>query len=84
MWMQRASRVERWNHTSHLLAMIHNACPNATVMKQPWQFHPWDGRGGRLPKGEITDLIALLPKEQRPAAREAARQARERKKARGG
>lgn len=87
MWMQQGSRVERWNHTSHILAMLHNTSPNATEGRQPWQYHPYDPRYGHsppVPKGEITDLICMLPTpEKRKAARERARQAREWKKARG-
>jgi hypothetical protein len=59
-WMARGRRVEQWNHTSQLLAMLHNVnCTRRTDLAEPWQFHPY-GKRPKLPKGSIHDLKALI------------------------
>lgn len=85
--MQKGVRIERWNHTSHILAMLHNASPNVETGKQPWQFNPYDPRFNKVAKpirGDITDLICILPKEKRAAARKRARELKRQKKQRSG
>lgn len=66
MWMRKAFRIDRWNHTSQLLAMLFNA--NADQRHQPWEFHPYDPRHYRpIPKGHISELKIFLPKNKKPA-----------------
>lgn len=75
MWMRKAFRIERWNHTSQILAMLFNANPPDSGPAYPWEFHPYDPRHYQPPvKGHVTDLISMIPKEKRSEAR---RQAKE-------
>lgn len=66
MWMRKAFRLERWNHTSQILAMLFNANATESTQVQPWEFHPYDPRHYRPPpKGNISELKIFLPKHKK-------------------
>lgn len=53
--------MEHWDHTSALLAMLHNVnCTKASHRKDPSKFHPYRRRHRRVRKATKEEIRARL------------------------
>lgn len=67
MWMAKAKAIQEWNHTSCLLALIHNV--NSKRKRKPEDFHPFARDllkgGARRQQVTLENFKAVLAAEKK-------------------
>jgi len=63
-WMREARQMEKWDHTSCILAMVHNSVSKRA--KKPIDFNPMAPKKQKRSKGvKLSDFKPLLTNTQK-------------------
>ena len=78
LWMTEAKETQRWDHTSAIIAMIHNV--NAKRQKTAFDFHPYRKKKKNPNRVSLAKFKAELMKDKKRKERGASDVSRKHRK----